>query len=65
MNDYAQWLEANDRYLAAALAELRARLQRGAQRHDEAAAPADKAVVYTVSIIVAAIVIYLTLLISG
>ncbi|KZC17922.1 AAA family ATPase [Rhodanobacter sp. FW510-R12] len=39
MNDYAQWLEANDRYLAAALAELRARLQRGAQRHDEAAAP--------------------------
>jgi len=34
MNDYASWLEANDRYLAGALAELRARLERAAQRHD-------------------------------
>ncbi|CAM5610585.1 ATP-binding protein [Rhodanobacter lindaniclasticus] len=39
MNDYAAWLEANDRHLAAALAELRARLQRAAQRQDEPAAP--------------------------
>ncbi|MGS1127072.1 ATP-binding protein [Rhodanobacter sp. UC4437_H4] len=41
MNDYAPWLEANDRYLAGALAELRARLERAAQRHDTPpAAPA-------------------------
>lgn len=39
MNDYAQWLEANDRFLAAALAELRARLERAGQRHDASAAP--------------------------
>lgn len=37
MNDYASWLEANDRYLAGALAELRARLERAAQRHDTTA----------------------------
>jgi hypothetical protein len=41
MNDYTSWLEANDRYLAGALADLRARLERAAQRHDTtAAAPA-------------------------
>ena len=39
MNDYAQWLEANDQYLAAALADLRERLESAAQRHDTAAAP--------------------------
>ncbi|OOG44531.1 AAA family ATPase [Rhodanobacter sp. C06] len=39
MSDYAPWLEANDRYLAAALAELRERLQRAAQRSDEPIAP--------------------------
>ncbi|MGB3838084.1 MAG: ATP-binding protein [Rhodanobacter sp.] len=39
MNDYAQWLEANDQYLAAALGDLRERLERAAQRHDTAAAP--------------------------
>jgi len=41
MNDYAPWLEANDRYLAGALADMRARLERAAQRHDTPpAAPA-------------------------
>ncbi|MCP1375233.1 ATP-binding protein [Dyella lutea] len=41
MSDYAQWLAENDRYLADALADLRARLQRAAGRHEEpvAAAP--------------------------
>jgi hypothetical protein len=39
MNDYAPWLQANDRYLAAALAELRARLQRAAQSPDAPATP--------------------------
>ena len=39
MNDYAPWLEANDQYLADALADLRARLQRAAQSHDTPAAP--------------------------
>src|SRR6185437_6961468 len=39
MSDYAPWLEANDRYLAAALADLRERLQRAAQRSDEPIAP--------------------------
>jgi hypothetical protein len=39
MNDYAQWLEANDQYLTAALGDLRERLERAAQRHDTAAAP--------------------------
>ncbi len=34
MSDYAPWLEANDQYLAAALADLRVRLQRAAQSHD-------------------------------
>jgi hypothetical protein len=44
MNDYAPWLEANDRYLAGALADLRVRLERAAQRHDTpAAAPATPA----------------------
>ena len=38
MSDYAQWLAANDRYLAAALAGLRARLQRAAQQTGETAA---------------------------
>src|SRR6185312_9121346 len=37
MNDYAPWLEANDRYLAGALADLRARLERAAQRTDQPA----------------------------
>ncbi|MFC5437153.1 ATP-binding protein [Rhodanobacter umsongensis] len=40
MNDYAAWLEANDHYLAAALADLRARLQRAAQSQDVSAAAA-------------------------
>jgi len=31
MNDYAQWLGANDEYLAGALADIRARLQRAAE----------------------------------
>ena len=39
MNDDAPWLQANDQYLAAALADLRARLQRAAQRHDAPPAP--------------------------
>jgi hypothetical protein len=39
MNDYAPWLQANDRYLAAALADLRARLQRAAQSPDAPATP--------------------------
>jgi len=39
MSDYAPWLEANDQYLAAALADLRARLQRAAQSHDAPATP--------------------------
>ena len=34
MSDYAPWLQANDQYLASALAELRARLQRAAQSPD-------------------------------
>ena len=34
MTDYAPWLEANDQYLATALADLRARLQRAAQSQD-------------------------------
>ena len=38
MSDYASWLAANDQYLADALAELRARLQRAAQSHDAPAA---------------------------
>ena len=32
MSDYAQWLSANDQYLADALADLRARLQRAADK---------------------------------
>ena len=41
MSDYAQWLAANDQFLADALADLRARLQRAAVRHNEpVAAPA-------------------------
>jgi SpoVK/Ycf46/Vps4 family AAA+-type ATPase len=41
MSDYAAWLEANDRYLSSALADLRARLERAAQPHDvQAPAPA-------------------------
>ncbi len=39
MNDYAHWLEANDRYLAAALAGLRERLERAAQRRDTLTPP--------------------------
>lgn len=39
MNDYAPWLQANDRYLALALADLRARLQRAAQSPDAPATP--------------------------
>ncbi|HXS04661.1 MAG TPA: ATP-binding protein [Rhodanobacter sp.] len=39
MSDYAPWLAANDQYLADALAELRARLQRAAQSHDAPATP--------------------------
>lgn len=39
MNDYAPWLQANDQYLAAALADLRARLQRAAQSPDAPATP--------------------------
>jgi hypothetical protein len=34
MSDYAQWLGANDDYLADALADLRARLQRAAELHE-------------------------------
>jgi len=34
MNDYMQWLSANDQYLTDALADLRARLQRAAQQQD-------------------------------
>jgi hypothetical protein len=37
MSDYAQWLEANDRYLAEALADLRARLERAAETNDSSA----------------------------
>lgn len=40
MSDYAAWLEANDRYLSGALADLRARLERAARPHD---APAPSA----------------------
>ncbi|MBA2077368.1 ATP-binding protein [Rhodanobacter sp. PCA2] len=39
MNDQATWLAANDSFLATALADLRARLQRAAQQHDAPAAP--------------------------
>ena len=39
MNDYAPWLQANDQYLTAALADLRARLQRAAQSPDGPATP--------------------------
>jgi hypothetical protein len=39
MSDYAPWLQANDQYLADALADLRARLQRAAQSHDTPATP--------------------------
>ncbi len=40
MTDDASWLEANDAYLAAALSDLRVRLQRAAQsQHEPAAAP--------------------------
>ncbi|MHB1057964.1 MAG: ATP-binding protein [Rhodanobacter sp.] len=39
MNDYAAWLEANDRYLSGALADLRARLERAAQPHDATVPP--------------------------
>jgi hypothetical protein len=39
MNDYAPWLQENDRYLATALADLRARLQRAAQSPDAPATP--------------------------
>jgi hypothetical protein len=39
MTDYAPWLEANDQYLAASLADLRTRLQRAAQSHDAPATP--------------------------
>ena len=44
MNDYAQWLRANDRYLAQAMADLRARLQRLAGPADDAAEDASRAV---------------------
>jgi len=40
MSDYTQWLAANDQYLASALADLRARLQRAAGQD---AAPANAA----------------------
>ncbi|TPG11051.1 ATP-binding protein [Rhodanobacter glycinis] len=39
MNDYKPWLQANDQYLTAALADLRTRLQRAAQLHDAPATP--------------------------
>ena len=35
MSDYAQWLSANDQYLADALADIRARLQHAAERQGE------------------------------
>ncbi len=43
MSDYQQWLSANDEYLADALAELRERLQKAAQRHDTPAPPPEPA----------------------
>ncbi|MDE2154826.1 MAG: ATP-binding protein [Xanthomonadaceae bacterium] len=43
MNDYQQWLSANDQYLAAALAGLRARLQQAAQRQGTSSASAPRA----------------------
>jgi hypothetical protein len=39
MSDYAPWLEANDQYLATALADLRERLRRAAQSPDAPAKP--------------------------
>ncbi len=48
MSDYQQWLRANDQYLADALAALRARLERAAQRHETPApTPAPAAALMT------------------
>ncbi|WP_426688226.1 ATP-binding protein [Rhodanobacter ginsengiterrae] len=47
MTDYAPWLQANDQYLATALADLRARLQRAVQSHAAPATPSAPAAAAT------------------